>query len=46
MARTMTSAAAIYHVFAKELVQRGGYAYPCFCTEEELAEMHAAAGGK
>ncbi len=32
--------AAIYHVFAKELVQRG-YAYPCFCTEEELAEMHA-----
>lgn len=32
--------AAIYHVFAKQLVQRG-YAYPCFCTEEELAEMHA-----
>ena len=32
--------AAIYHVFAKQLVQRG-YAYPCFCTEEERAEMHA-----
>ena len=32
--------AAIYHVFAKQLVQRG-YAYPCFGTEEELAEMHA-----
>lgn len=32
--------AAIYHVFAKSLMQRG-YAYPCFCTEDELAEMHA-----
>ncbi|MBQ4383680.1 MAG: glutamate--tRNA ligase [Firmicutes bacterium] len=30
----------IYHVFAKSLVERG-YAYPCFCTEEELAEMRA-----
>lgn len=31
----------IYHVFAKKLVQEGK-AYPCFCTEEELAAMHAA----
>lgn len=30
--------AEIYHVFAKELVLRG-MAYPCFCTEEELAAM-------
>ena len=29
----------IYHVFAKELVEKG-MAYPCFCTEEELAEIH------
>ena len=28
---------AIYHVFAKQLVLQ---AYPCFCTEEELAEIH------
>ena len=27
----------IYEVYAKSLVERG-YAYPCFCTEEELAE--------
>lgn len=32
--------AEIYHVFVKQLVERG-YAYPCFCTEEELAEMRA-----
>lgn len=32
--------AAIYHVFVKQLVERG-YAYPCFCTEEELAQMRA-----
>ena len=31
--------AAIYHVYAKKLVQEG-HAYPCFCTEEELARMH------
>ncbi len=31
--------ADIYHVFAKELVERG-MAYPCFCTEEELADIH------
>ena len=30
--------AAIYHVFAKKLVTEGK-AYPCFCTEEELAAM-------
>ena len=30
--------AAIYHVFAKRLVSEGK-AYPCFCTEEELAAM-------
>ena len=30
--------AAIYHVFAKKLVSEGN-AYPCFCTEEELAAM-------
>ena len=30
--------AAIYHVFAKQLVLEGK-AYPCFCTEEELAAM-------
>ncbi len=27
----------IYHVIAKKLVSEG-HAYPCFCTEEELAE--------
>ena len=32
--------AAIYHVFAKKLVSEG-LAYPCFCTEEELAAMRA-----
>ena len=26
----------IYHTFAKELVQKG-YAYPCFCSEDDLA---------
>ena len=30
--------AGIYHVFAKKLVAEG-QAYPCFCTEEELASM-------
>ena len=30
--------AEIYHVYAKKLVQEGK-AYPCFCTEEELAAM-------
>lgn len=32
--------ADIYHVFAKQLVLQGE-AYPCFCTEEELADIHA-----
>ncbi len=31
--------APIYHVYAKKLV-REGLAYPCFCTEEELKEIH------
>lgn len=30
--------AEIYHIYAKQLVSQG-MAYPCFCTEEELAEM-------
>ena len=30
--------ASIYHVFAKHLVSQGK-AYPCFCTEEELAAI-------
>ena len=30
--------AAIYHVYAKKLVSEG-MAYPCFCTEQELADM-------
>ncbi|MBQ4354800.1 MAG: glutamate--tRNA ligase, partial [Clostridia bacterium] len=28
--------AAIYHVYAKQLVEQG-MAYPCFCTEEQLS---------
>jgi len=32
--------AQIYHTFAKKLVLEGK-AYPCFCSEEELAEMRA-----
>lgn len=38
--------AEIYHIVAKNLVERG-LAYPCFCTEEELEEIRnaqAAAG--
>ena len=30
--------ADIYHVYAKKLVEQG-MAYPCFCTEEELAAI-------
>ena len=30
--------AALYHVYAKKLVEQG-MAYPCFCTEEELSQM-------
>lgn len=29
----------IYHVYAKKLLLEG-LAYPCFCTEEELAHIH------
>jgi len=32
--------ADIYHVYAKELVERG-MAYPCFCSEEELSDIRA-----
>ncbi len=32
--------AEIYQTFVKTLVQRG-MAYPCFCTEDELVNMHA-----
>ncbi len=30
----------IYHVYVKKLMEEG-YAYPCFCTEEQLAETRA-----
>ena len=30
---------AIYHVYAKILLL-DGFAYPCFCTEQELEEIH------
>ncbi|MBQ3483781.1 MAG: glutamate--tRNA ligase [Clostridia bacterium] len=30
----------IYHVYAKQLVLQGE-AYPCFCTEQELSDIHA-----
>ncbi len=33
--------ANIYHVYAKKLVSEGK-AYPCFCTEEQLAAMREA----
>lgn len=36
---TQSRRAEIYHVFAKKLVAEGK-AYPCFCTEDELALMH------
>ena len=32
--------AAIYHVYAKKLIEEG-MAYPCFCTEQELSDMRA-----
>lgn len=35
---TQSQRASIYHVVAKELVQKG-LAYPCFCTAEELSEI-------
>ncbi|MCL2003114.1 MAG: glutamate--tRNA ligase family protein [Oscillospiraceae bacterium] len=33
--------AAIYHVYAKDMVRRG-LAYPCFCSEDDLSAMRAA----
>ena len=30
--------AFVYHIFGKDLVRRG-YAYPCFCSKEELEEI-------
>lgn len=35
---TQSHRAEIYQAFCKELVEKG-LAYPCFCTEEELAEI-------
>lgn len=35
---TQSQRAGIYHIVAKELVQKG-LAYPCFCTAEELSEI-------
>ncbi len=35
---TQSQRADIYHIVAKELVQKG-LAYPCFCTAEELSEI-------
>jgi hypothetical protein len=35
--------AGIYHVYAKKLVSEG-QAYPCFCTEEQLAAMRETDG--
>ncbi len=35
---TQSHRAEIYQAFCKDLVERG-LAYPCFCTEEELAEI-------
>jgi len=35
---TQSQRAEIYHIVAKELVQKG-LAYPCFCTAEELSEI-------
>lgn len=35
---TQSRRAGIYHVVAKELVNKG-LAYPCFCTAEELSEI-------
>ena len=35
---TQSQRADIYHIVAKELVQKG-LAYPCFCTAEELSDI-------
>ena len=35
---TQSKRAGIYHVVAKSLVEKG-FAYPCFCTEDELSAL-------
>ncbi len=35
---TQSARVDIYETFAKDMVARG-YAYPCFCSEEELAQL-------
>ncbi len=35
---TQSKRAGIYHVIAKSLVEKG-FAYPCFCTEDELSAL-------
>lgn len=37
---TQSQRKEIYHVYAKYLTQKG-FAYPCFCSEEELEQMRA-----
>ncbi len=37
---TQSQRAEIYHIVAKELVQKG-LAYPCFCTAEELSDIRS-----
>ena len=37
---TQSQRAEIYHIVAKELVQKG-LAYPCFCSAEELSDIRA-----
>ncbi len=37
---TQSQRAEIYHIVAKELVEKG-LAYPCFCTAEELSDIRA-----
>ncbi len=37
---TQSKRAEIYHIVAKSLVEKG-FAYPCFCSAEELTELRA-----
>ena len=37
---TQSQRAEIYHIVAKELVQKG-LAYPCFCTADELSQIRS-----
>ena len=37
---TQSQRAEIYHIVAKELVEKG-LAYPCFCTAEELSDIRS-----